>query len=141
MKTDPIIVEQLIDVKTDKVWKALTDKDEMKSWYFELKDFKPQVGFKFDFLGGAEYKQYLHLCKVTEVEENKKLSYTWQYDNYEGNSVVTWEIFETATGSRVKLTHTGTETFPKDDPNFARKSFEAGWNHIVRTSLKEYLEK
>lgn len=141
MKTDPIIVEQVVNVKPSEVWKALTDKNEMKSWYFELNDFKPQVGFKFDFLGGAEDKQYLHLCKVTEVEEEKKLSHTWVYDNYEGNSVVTWELFETADGTRVKLTHVGTETFPKDDPNFARKSFEAGWNQIVRTSLKDYLEK
>lgn len=141
MKTDPIIVEQVVNATPGEVWKALTDKDQMKSWYFELKDFKPQVGFKFDFLGGSDDKQYLHLCKVTEVEENQKLSHTWVYDNYEGNSIVTWQLFEAGEGTRVKLTHVGTETFPKDDPNFARKSFEAGWNQIVRTSLKDYFEK
>jgi hypothetical protein len=33
------------------------------------------------------------------------------------------------------------ETFPADYPDFAKKNFAEGWNWIIGTSLKDYLEK
>ena len=35
----------------------------------------------------------------------------------------------------------GLETFPADNPSFARTSFAGGWTYITDTSLKNYLEK
>lgn len=40
----------------------------------------------------------------------------------------------------VKLMHQGIETFPKDNPDLAKANFEKGWNSIINTTLKEYLE-
>ena len=31
-------------------------------------------------------KQWLHLCKVVEVIPQRKLSYSWKHDGYEGDS-------------------------------------------------------
>lgn len=142
MKTDPVIIERTFSVPAIKVWEALTDAKKMKEWYFNIENFKPEVGFKFQFMAGSENKNYLHICKVTEADEGKKLTYTWSYDNYPGNSSVTFELFEVGTGTRVKLTHTGLDTFPaKDDANFSKESFTAGWKEIIGTNLKAYLEK
>ncbi|HMG16656.1 MAG TPA: SRPBCC domain-containing protein, partial [Saprospiraceae bacterium] len=70
----PIIVERIFNAPASKIWSALTDKNEMKKWYFDLKEFKAEVGFKFQFYGGPEDGiQYLHLCEITEVIPNKKL--------------------------------------------------------------------
>jgi len=71
----------------------------------------------------------------------KKLVYSWRYDGYEGNSIVTFELFEEGNTTRVKLTHAGLETFPKDKPDFARESFVKGWTYIIGTSLKDFVEK
>ncbi|HSH18897.1 MAG TPA: hypothetical protein VLA03_00500 [Draconibacterium sp.] len=30
-------------------WKAITVKEEMKKWYFDLEEFIPEVGFEFSF--------------------------------------------------------------------------------------------
>jgi uncharacterized protein YndB with AHSA1/START domain len=141
METEPFVIERTYNAKPDKVWQAITDKDKMKEWYFDLKEFKPEVGFKFEFSGGSKEKQYLHLCKVTEVIPGKKLTHSWQYDGYPGESFVTWEIFEEGDKTRVKLTHAGIHTFRQDSKDFSRESFTAGWTHIVGISLKEYLEK
>jgi hypothetical protein len=35
----------------------------------------------------------------------------------------------------------GIETFPKDNPDLAKKNFIAGWDHIINISLKDYLQK
>jgi uncharacterized protein YndB with AHSA1/START domain len=140
MKNEPIIIERVYDAPVAKVWKAITDKNEMKKWYFDLAEFKPETGFEFQFLGGNENRQYLHLCKITEVLHNKKLQYSWRYDGYEGNSFVTFELFEEAGKTRLRLTHQNLESFPENNPDFAKKNFVEGWTHIIGTSLKEFAE-
>jgi uncharacterized protein YndB with AHSA1/START domain len=112
----------------------------MEQWYFKLKEFKPEVGFEFEFEGGPPEKTFLHLCKVTEVIPGKKLTHSWRYDGYEGNSFVTWEVFDEGDKTRVKLTHAGLETFPAI-PEFAKENFVMGWTDILGRMLKEYLEK
>ena len=141
MKNEPFEIERTLNAPVERVWKAITDKDQMKQWYFNLAEFKPEVGFEFTFEGGAEDKTYVHLCKILVVEPNKKLQHTWTYDGYEGYSVVTWELTSQGNATHVKLTHEGIDSFPTNDPNFARESFAKGWTYIVGTSLKEFVEK
>jgi uncharacterized protein YndB with AHSA1/START domain len=114
----------------------------MKEWYFNMEDFKPEVGFEFQFGGtGNDGIRYAHLCKVTEVIPGKKLSHSWRYKDTPGESFVTWELFAEGDKTRLKLTHAGLETFPQDNPDFAKTSFSKGWTYITGTSLAEYLEK
>ena len=140
MKNEPFRIERTFDAPVEKVWKAITDKNEMKQWYFDLAEFKAEVGFEFQFMGGDGKKQWLHLCKITEVITGRKLTYSWRYDGYEGISYVTFELFEKDNKTRLKLTHAGLDTFPPI-PEFAEKNFIAGWTEIIGTSLKNYLEK
>jgi uncharacterized protein YndB with AHSA1/START domain len=142
MKTHPFVKEITINVTIEKVWNAITDKDQMKQWYFDLKEFKPEVGFEFQFYAGDEKKQWLHLCKITEVVKEKKLTYSWRYDGYSGISYVTFELLPENNKTRLKLTHAGLETFPGDTvPELRKENFAQGWNQIIGKSLKEFLEK
>ncbi len=141
MTAEPITMDVLLAAPVHIVWNALTDSAEMKAWYFDLPGFTPEVGYEFTFSGGTEEKSYLHLCRVPEVAEQKILTHSWRYDGYAGNSFVTWELFEEEEHTRVKLTHTGLETFPEDNPDFARQNFVDGWTDILNSSLKKYVEK
>src|SRR5437868_10790444 len=120
MKTEPFIIERTFDAPMSKVWQAITDKDKMKQWYFDIKEFEPRVGFEFQFYGGSEEKRYLHLCKITEAIMGKKLAYSWKYKDYPGESSVTFELFSEGNKTRLRLTHEGLESFPTDNPDFAR---------------------
>jgi uncharacterized protein YndB with AHSA1/START domain len=142
-KTDvaeAVVIERTFNAPVARVWKALTDADEMRVWYFDLKEFKPEVGFEFEFTVEHEGNTYHHLCKVTEVIPQKKIAYTWRYAGEEGNSLVTFELFPDGGKTRLKLTHEGLETFPKL-PAYARTNFEKGWTEIIGSSLKQFLEK
>jgi len=141
MQTDPFIIERTYNASAGEVWEAITDKNKMKQWYFDLPAFKAEVGFEFTFTGGPPEKTYLHLCKVTEVITGKKLTYAWRYDGFEGFSLVTFELFPEGNQTRLKLTHQGLETFPASNPDFAKGNFVAGWNEIIGNSLKFFLEK
>lgn len=141
MKDTPFVIERTFNAPIEKVWKAITDKDEMKQWYFDLAEFKPVAGFEFQFTGeGHKGEKYLHLCTITEAVANKKLTYSWRYDGYEGNSFVTFELFEEGGKTRLKLTHEGLETFPMNNTDFAKESFAEGWTHIIGISLQKFIE-
>jgi len=143
MKTnlgEAVVIERTFNAPTAKVWRAITDVDQMRAWYFDLKEFKPEVGFEFEFSVEHEGMTYHHLCRVTEVVPQKKIAYTWRYKGEPGDSLVTLELFAEDDNTRVKLTHTGIETFPKT-PAYARKNFESGWSAIIGTELKQFVEQ
>lgn len=141
MKNEPLIMERVYHAPVAIVWQALTDKDQMKDWYFDIQDFKPEPGFEFHFTAGSPDKKFLHRCRITEVIPEQKIAYTWKYDGYEGESLVTFELFAEGEQTRLKLTHAGLETFPPDSPDFAKAGFLEGWTYILGTSLKDFVEK
>lgn len=142
MENNQIILERLFNTTVDKVWEAITNKDEMKNWYFDLEDFKPIVGFQFQFYGGHdEGIQYLHLCEVTEVIPQKKLTYSWRYAGYSGISFVTFDLQKKGTQTLLKLTHTGIESFPIENPDFAMHNFEEGWDELLNNRLRKHVEE
>ncbi len=126
------------DVPIEKVWRALTDKDEMKKWYFpQLQAFEPVVGFKFQFdNNGAEYqKEWM----VTKVVEGSMLAHSWAYKGYPGNSEVIFDLFAEENKTRLRVTQTDLDSFP-DHPHFKRKRFEEGWDNLLGQNLKHLLE-
>jgi uncharacterized protein YndB with AHSA1/START domain len=138
--TEAVVIERTFNAPVARVWKALTDADEMRVWYFDLKEFKPEVGFEFEFIVEHEGTRYHHLCKITQVIPQKKIAYTWRYAGEEGDSLVAFELFADGEKTRLKLTHEGLETFPKL-PAYARGNFEAGWTEIIGSSLKQFVEE
>jgi uncharacterized protein YndB with AHSA1/START domain len=111
----------------------------MRRWYFDLKEFRPEAGFEFQFVVEHKGNLHDHRCKVAEVIPQQKLAYTWRYHGHGGDSLVTFELFAEGDKTKLKLTHEGLETFPKT-PAFARKNFVDGWTQLIGTSLKDFVE-
>ncbi len=136
-----VFKEFIYHTSPEKLWNAITAKEEMKLWYFDPEEFKPEVGFEFRFWGGTENRQYLHICKITEVISGQKLCHTWSYDGIPDLTNLCFEIVpindET---TKLKLSHSGFETFPTDNPDLDPKNFDKGWEYILGNSLKNYLE-
>lgn len=137
---EAVVVERTLSAPVARVWKALTDVDQMREWYFDLKEFRPEVGFEFEFMVEHEGNSYHHVCKITEAIPEKKIAYTWRYKGEPGDSLVTIELFPKSNMTQLRLTHEGLETFPKT-PAYARKNFEAGWNAIIDIELKKFVER
>jgi len=141
MKNDVIIIDQRIEAPVDRVWKALTAKEEMERWFFEIEKFELEKGFTFTFNSGDEIQRYKHRCKILEVINDKKLSYSWRYSDVQGNSIVTYELVQDGEDyTLLKFKHEGIGTFPQKSFMFTRDSFMQGWNEIICNSLKEYVE-
>ena len=137
-----LIKEVTLNAPQSKVWNALTSKEQMKEWYFDLEEFRTEVGFEFRFYAGKdECNQYLHICVITEVIPERKLVYSWQYDGDPGMSYVSWELFPEGDKTRLVLTHTGLDTFDETNPDLAVGNFDEGWSYFIDKTLREFVEK
>jgi uncharacterized protein YndB with AHSA1/START domain len=137
--SEPLVVERVFDAPIETLWKAITDANQISRWYFEMENFRPEIGCEFRFVVEHEGHTYDHRCKITELVPQKKIAYTWRYHDQEGISLVTMELFREGSKTKLKLTHTGLETFPSTLP-FARENFERGWTSLIGDSLKDYTE-
>ena len=135
----PIVVEQLFDAPLSDVWRAITEKDQMRQWYFEpMTEFEPTVGFETEFNVHCEGEDFLHQWKVTDVEPEKRITYQWRYGGYPGDSVVTWELSREENATKLTLIHAGQESF-QGHSLFSRENGIAGWRYFLQQSLKEFL--
>ena len=138
---EPIIITTRINATPERIWKALTDRDEMQRWYFEIPDFKLEEGAVFNFYEPGENKKYHHRGEILSIIPNQLLQHTWTHPSHsQGSSILTWRLAEAGDYTEVTLEHDGVENFANDDPSFTRESYEAGWNELVTSLLPKHVE-
>ena len=138
-KNRTVSIQKVLDAPSSKVWEALTDRQNMKDWYFDIPDFKPVIGQEFIFEGGPPEKIYIHLCKIVELVPGKKIAYTWRYEGYKGVSTVSFTLTPHGNKTQLNLEHKDLDSFPSDNPDLAIANFEAGWTELIDKLLPEYL--
>ena len=139
--SQPIIVEQCINASNSDVWKAITKLDQMKQWFFEnIPEFKAEVGFETKFNVHSNGRDFIHLWKITEVLPDKKIIYSWKYEDIEGEGIVTFELFQQNNQTKIRVTNLGLETFPKDIPEFSHESCQGGWEYFIKERLLQFIE-
>ena len=137
-KEDSLTKEFIYNAAIDDVWKALTNVDKMRIWYFpQLLEFEPFAGYEFQFYDNRS--EYQKKWIVTQVIEKKTLAHSWAYKGYPGTSEVTFDICAEENNTTLIVTQAGLESFPKD-PHFAKERFENGWDTLLGQNLKHLLE-
>lgn len=136
----PVVVERVFPVPREVLWRAITDPDEMRRWYFEQMDgFQPRVGFQTRFTVRHEGRDHRHVWRVTEVVPQRRITYTWEYEGFPGEGATIWELTDSKGGTKLTLTNTGLESFPRNDPAFSRESCEGGWRCLIQERLAHHL--
>ena len=102
MTTRKVTLERVYPHAPDRVWRALTEKEALAEWLLPT-DFEPEPGRPFQFRqddGGDVIDG-----SVVEVEEARRLSYTWRAEPEQPPTVVTWTLEPVEGGTRVRLEH------------------------------------
>jgi uncharacterized protein YndB with AHSA1/START domain len=91
-----------------KVWRALTDPVLLAEWLLPNIDLKLEPGavFKFKTQPFPDWDGTVN-CRMLEIEEHRKLSYTWVVGEMEIDTVVTFTLTPTASGTRLSLMQSG----------------------------------
>jgi len=121
-----VVVERDIAHAPEKLWRALTQPHLIEEWLMK-NDFVPRVGHRFNLRG--EWGGVLD-CEVLVVEPEKELSYTWNFRHDDAafnlESVVTFTLTPTATGTRLRMEQTGF----RPDQKQAFGGAHAGWKQF-----------
>ena len=71
----------------------------------------------------------------------EKLKHSWTYpDISKEKTIVKWELQPENDGTVITLTHKGLENFHHLGEDFYPESFKKGWEEIIGSSLKNYVE-
>jgi uncharacterized protein YndB with AHSA1/START domain len=117
-ETRSVVVERELPYPPEKIWRALTQPHLIEEWLMK-NDFKPVVDHHFSFRadwGAVD-------CRVVAVDPNT-LSYTWAAHGLE--SVVTWTVTATSTGTRLRMEHSGF----RGDQEQAYQGAKYGWQRF-----------
>jgi uncharacterized protein YndB with AHSA1/START domain len=128
-ETRSVIVEREIPYPAERIWRALTQPHLIEEWLMK-NDFKPDEGHRFSL--SADWGAVD--CQVLAVEPNKTLSYSWDTKDLE--SVVTWTLTPTGTGTRLRMEQTG---FRSDQEPYFRGA-KVGWPRFL-AALEQVLAR
>jgi uncharacterized protein YndB with AHSA1/START domain len=133
-ETRSVIIEREVAYPPEKIWRALTQPHLIEEWLMK-NDFKPVEGHRFNLRNEPKPNVNVVIdCEVLEVEPNKTLSYTW--DAYGLESVVTWTLTRTPTGTHLRMEQSGF----RPDQQAAYKGARAAWPQFL-AALEQLLAK
>ena len=106
----------------EKVWRALTDPELLAEWLLPVvvPKFEPGAAFTFKAPPQPGWDGSVN-CRFLEIEAHRKLSYTWVVG--EIDTVVTFTLTPTASGTRLSLVQSGF----KPDQKQNRAGARYGW--------------
>lgn len=138
--SDPIVVQQFLNASSQKVWKAITEVEQMRQWYFpNIPDFRTEIGFETRFLVQNEGRNFTHIWKIKEVVPHNLIGYSWNFEEYAGEGYSNFELTEKNGKTALTLTSFVVKEFPADVPEFKRESGQEGWDYLIKQSLPNYL--
>jgi uncharacterized protein YndB with AHSA1/START domain len=148
---DAVIVEIEIDAPPDRVFQALTHREQAMQWgasdAFEiiLWEIDLRVGGTWRFISKTRtgknppgLDNYDHHGEYLEVDPPRLLVQTW-HANWHSNpahpTIVRWELTPTKKGTLLKVTHSGLTPLAG-----AAQGYAQGWPGLVE-QIKNFLEK
>ena len=123
-QTDAISFELELQHAPEKVWRALTDPVLLTEWLLPVVGLKLEPGAAFTFKTQAYPPWDGNVnCRVLESDPHKKLSYAWVVGDMGLDTVVTFTLTPTASGTHLALVQSGFK--PEQKQNFGGARY--GW--------------
>lgn len=112
------------------VWLAISDRDQLGEWLMP-NDFAPVVGHEFTFkTDPAPGFDGIVRCRVLEVDAPRRLALTWKGGPLDTR--LSFDLKETATGTRLTLRHSGFKGFGNILPRIV---LGIGWTKKIGPKL------
>ena len=114
----------------EKVWRALTDPALLMEWLLPVVDLGLEPGAAFTFHAKPQpgWDGVVN-CRLLEIEAQRKLSYTWVVGDMD--TVVTFTLTPTASGTRLSLVHSGFRPDQKQNLGGARYGWKMMGGKLV----------
>ena len=131
-QTEAISFEFDLHHQPQKVWRALTDPTLLADWLL------PSVGLELESGAAFTFEREplpnwdgVVNCRFLEIEPQRKLSYTWVVGDMEIDTVVTFTLTPTASGTRLTLVQSGFKPHQKHNSGGARYGWKMMGGKLV----------
>jgi uncharacterized protein YndB with AHSA1/START domain len=142
---DAVIGDVEIAAPPERVFAAITDPEQLKSWWGDGKNYRVErwegdvrVGARYRSIGTGNAGDPFEVSgEYIAVEPPRLLAYTWEASWTTGipASLVRWELNPSAGGTRVRVTHSGFSQFPQ-----MIQMYSNGWPGVLGW-LKGFAER
>ena len=128
-----IMMEVPINAAPEKLYRALTEQEGIRSWWTQQADYVPMIGSvsEFRFYNGGVVLR----LELAETEANRKV--VWKavsgVPDWPGTSVI-WDFVPVENGTKLLFSH---RDFPSSDGSLPYTTYNWAW-YII--SLKKYAE-
>ena len=130
-----VVRELTIAAAPERVWRTLTEPDEIGHWWTNDLNATPEVGSLAEFCFG-EWGDFVLRFEVAELEPDEKVHWIHKRSpvaQWAGSSI-TWQLTPVRNGTRLVFAHEG---FAQVDEQY--EWTYVWWEHFL-ASLKFYLE-
>ena len=131
-QTDALSFEFDLHHSPQKVWRALTDPALLAEWLLPVVGLELEPGARFTFntqpAGGWDGTVN---CRLLEIEPHRKLSYSWVVGDNWLDTVVTFTLTPTATGTKLSLVQSGFKPDQKQNLGGARYGWKMMGERLV----------
>lgn len=139
---DQIVSEIHIAAQPEHIFQALTDPAKVVQWWGQDNLYRA-TEFAADLRVGGSWHtagdqpnggRFIVKGEIIEIDPPRVLAYTW-IASWTGaaQTVVRWELSPAATGTRVRITHSGLASYPELAESYS------GWPRML-TWLRAFLE-
>ena len=105
-QTESLEFEFDLDHPPEKVWRALTDPELLAEWLLPVVDLDLEPGAAFTFKARPQPGwDGIVNCRFLEIDAQRKLSWRWVVGDID--TVVTFTLTPTASGTRLSLVQSG----------------------------------
>lgn len=147
---DAIVSEIQIAAPPERVFRAISDAGELERWFtspecpvkFWQMDARVGGRYSYETVKGSivvnGVNEFECHGEILEFDPPRLLVYSWianWHDDPKSRTVVRWELTPKASGTHVRVTHSGLSNLP-----VARKDYTGGWPGVVE-QLKKFVEK
>ena len=109
---DSILKEQLLPHPIGKVWNAITNAEEISTWFIKA-DFKAEKGYQYTFTSDGE-NGCTQITGEIKQAEPYNLEYSWIVADTKVETIVKWSLQETKEGTLLSLEHSGISNYDGD---------------------------
>jgi uncharacterized protein YndB with AHSA1/START domain len=123
-RSDTVSFEFDLQHAPHKVWRALTNPELLAEWLLPVVEgaLEPGAAFTFKTQPYPGWNGIVN-CRVLEIEEPRRLSYTWVVGDMDLDTIVTFTLAPTESGTRLSLVQSGFK--PAQKQNFGGARY--GW--------------
>ena len=130
--TDQIVICAQINVPRDRVWRALTEEEQIAEWWGGYVSLDARLGGRLtERWTDAGGREAVTSGEVIRLTAPRTLELTWADDDWDESTSVLFRLEEAASTTRLTLEHWGWEAFPSSLREELIRAHASGWSRHV----------